>query len=128
MGVFLLVDVDEAQASGVDGVGVLEAEAERLVLGLDVLGLDAQHAEDGHGQGLRARAEEVLVEGVEGEGAGGAGQEGERRRHVALDGAVEAVLLTLLADDGGEEGYELSVAVADQGVSGRPGGCRGRRR
>ena len=76
---------------------------------------DGQGLEDGQADdadvGAGAGDDEALVQGREGELPGAGRQEGQRARDLAEHGAVEALLLALLAEDGGDGADDARVAV-----------------
>ncbi len=114
----LLVDVDQAQRGVIHAADGGDAELERLGPRVDVLGLDGQGLEDGQADGVDVGAgpgdHEALVEGREGELARAGRQEGQSAGDLVEDGAVEAVLLALLPDDGGHAADQAGVAVGGE--------------
>lgn len=143
----LLVDVDEREWGPVETLGVgcrwesrkglglrveevaksaqVSLEAEGLVLLRDdILGEELERAEDWEidlaNVGAGVGNDEVLVQGREGELDGATGLEGESSRDQVgvFEDAVEAILLTLLADDGADtRDQELVASVTSGEVS-----------
>lgn len=123
-GLVLLVDVDEFQVlrrrSRVRCSGVhVKAEPDHLrprrrgreqVQRQERLGLDGveARARPGHDEGL--------VQRVEGEVARAGRQEGQLGGHLALEDAVPALLLPLLAQDGRDAADQRGVAVPGEGL------------